>query len=464
MVSLARSALFLALALAAPLAFPATIDEDLQALDRLIELRQVRQLWNFASRISEPPPPEIEERIVRHFEDRAIATPLIRDLKGFRDPRLVEAMFADVERLAAWRAERRRQCRAVIWWAGHGAIPPEGLHSRVTSHGVRWSYVCEGGAPDDVHTDHDGRPKSAPFDREQASVAAIANAGVVGIERRLAPLLVDVAAYPAWDASRIRKGMTNLDFSPVRIPFTWLGMFWRRDYAPPLEQLHKLKALFPPPSIIPATDADTRQQAQKLDSLMRLAAELANGSRRPPDADARLLRAAAEEPGLIPALLEDRADAEAVAPNGENALSVACRRPVPLRVFRLMVERGADVNRATSIGQAPLHACARSCPQCITLLVSAGARPDRYDVVGRTPLAIALEVSNLATIEALLRAGADPNFQNGNGDSAFSLASYGPPRPEIVSLLEQHGGRLTMAQRARQVARRLDPRNLVPPD
>jgi hypothetical protein len=324
--------------------------------------------------------------------------------------------------------------------------------------------VCKGGAIDDPYTDVDGRPKATPFDREQASVEAIARAGVLGIERRLAPMLKDIALYPRVDASRIQKGMTNLDFSPVRIPNSWEILFARRGHAPPLEDLRALQAAIPPPSIVPGTDDDTRQAARQVARLVELAEKLAMAPAPQPEADAgeRLLSALRDEPGLVPALVEAGADVGAIGTGGRNVLHLACDRPIPIPVLRLLLDRGAPVNQVDGMGQVPVHACARTCAECVALLAGRGAKLDVADDVGRTPLMIALEYQNAASIEALLRAGADPNYQNRDGRSAFSIASYYPPRPKMVELMERHGGRLTVGQRVRHLAWLLDPRQLIP--
>jgi ankyrin repeat protein len=146
----------------------------------------------------------------------------------------------------------------------------------------------------------------------------------------------------------------------------------------------------------------------------------------------------------------------------ESILHTACYRRAPVRLFRELIAQGAEVNAVGGGGESPMHACARTCSECIPVLAAAGGRLDQGDDLGRTPLEMGLDVSRLDTVEALLRAGANPNVENRDGNSAYMLALYRNPRPEMIALMERFGGRLTLMQRIRHLLRRLEPSNLIP--
>ncbi len=174
--------------------------------------------------------------------------------------------------------------------------------------------------------------------------------------------------------------------------------------------------------------------------------------------------AALAEPGQPDASAEVLAlpQGEAGVSTNDGILHTACHRKAPLPLFRRLIAQGFDANSVDGIGQSPLHACARTCAECIAVLAAGGAKLDQGDQLGRTPLEIALDVGKLDTAEALLRAGATPNIENRDGNSPYMLALYGTPRPGMAELMARYGGRLTLRQRVRHFLRQAEPSNLIP--
>ncbi|MDR3077774.1 MAG: ankyrin repeat domain-containing protein, partial [Planctomycetota bacterium] len=82
-----------------------------------------------------------------------------------------------------------------------------------------------------------------------------------------------------------------------------------------------------------------------------------------------------------------------------------------------LIAAGFDVNERSERGRrTPLHAAAAvNVPELIGLLVANGAELEAVDRDGMTPLGIAADSKNIAMMQALLQAGADPNGGSGNG-------------------------------------------------
>ncbi len=284
---------------------------DFEVLDHLIKLRDQRLISVFAQGEGSTPP-EIEARILEHFEDREIATVLISSLKDYKSLELFEKLYGDVVTLARWRARRRHDCQAVIWMvsgmkpidappagsapqspyappnlalmqarrppppmppqapkpsgpashiAGIQAIPaygplpgqPRNMRGGLPGEasGAGWAYSCNPPVEDDPATDLDGRHKDTYRSREDASVAAIALTNLPKIEDRLAPLFADLSLLPPDDWTRFGKRPPLLRFDATRpLPVSWINLFRERGRAPAWKDIATVldQVQFRPPS------------------------------------------------------------------------------------------------------------------------------------------------------------------------------------------------------------------------
>ena len=121
-------------------------------------------------------------------------------------------------------------------------------------------------------------------------------------------------------------------------------------------------------------------------------------------------------------------DDPAAVPNGAMPLGVGrCLEYTiyhsPLDFIRTLLETGADPNPVDHAGFPPLIAalsCSNARPgapgrvdvvEIVTLLLGAGADPNQRGINDYTPLHMAVAERNLAVIDRLLEAGADPSLR-----------------------------------------------------
>ncbi len=106
----------------------------------------------------------------------------------------------------------------------------------------------------------------------------------------------------------------------------------------------------------------------------------------------------------------------------------------------LLLEAGADVNRTDGEDATPLHAAARSQrSDVVKLLIAHGAKLDVVDGQGGTPLAAGSH--DAATVQALLDAGASPEFHGPGGPTPLMAASR-ENNTEGVKLLIARGAKV----------------------
>ena len=115
--------------------------------------------------------------------------------------------------------------------------------------------------------------------------------------------------------------------------------------------------------------------------------------------------------------------------------------------MRVLITAGADVDRAdTILGDTPLHgACRNVDPGLTEILSRGGAKVDVVNHRGETPLFLASLDGNLATVEALLRAGADADrtvVVDGTTIKALHAAAHSG-NLEVVKVLLEAGADAT---------------------
>jgi ankyrin repeat protein len=113
--------------------------------------------------------------------------------------------------------------------------------------------------------------------------------------------------------------------------------------------------------------------------------------------------------------------------DGYSLLSrAATATDLNMKIVRLLVKRGADVNIRLREGWTLLHSAAHLLRKDLAaVLLRAGCNPNAVDGVGQSALSKVLFAFNPKAdlIELLLEHGADPCTKHGGGESAIELAT-----------------------------------------
>ncbi len=139
----------------------------------------------------------------------------------------------------------------------------------------------------------------------------------------------------------------------------------------------------------------------------------------------------------VRALLEQRADVNAVLPDGTTALHWAAHSDHD-EVARLLIAAGADANAANRYGVTPLTLAATSGNAALAaVLLEAGADPNATVGEGETILMTAARTGSVAIIEALVARGAEVNkAEEWQGQTALVFAAAQNHADAVKALVE----------------------------
>jgi len=115
-----------------------------------------------------------------------------------------------------------------------------------------------------------------------------------------------------------------------------------------------------------------------------------------------------------------------------------------LEAVKVLLEHGADVNKADAYGNAPLHYAIGN-PVMLKVLLEHGADVNKADAYGNTPLYSASQDGILEIIKMLLEYGVDVNKANNNNDILPLGYAVWKGNSEMVKMLLEHGADVNKA-------------------
>jgi len=124
------------------------------------------------------------------------------------------------------------------------------------------------------------------------------------------------------------------------------------------------------------------------------------------------LHSAAEsgDTATISKLLSEGADVNQITPSSLGPAIIYASRYCHTDAVKLLLEKGANINAAGSMGITAMHtAAAGGCDNLITHLIDKGAAIDPISGAGYTPLSLAAYWDKQSSVRLLIEKGADPD-------------------------------------------------------
>jgi len=190
-------------------------ERNLAALDILLASKNAAQVeWyvrNFREPLRGEPSPELEERLVVHYQEPALAVALMGSMGRYQSAALADKLIADVEQYAGYWSERMKQCRIVASRARRR--PDVGSISFNT-----FGKPLPSKQYSELDCSRANTADAAQLSRWSAAVASVGNTELNGIAARTVSYIsrlsampeVDPAARAAVNASPALAAISNL--------------------------------------------------------------------------------------------------------------------------------------------------------------------------------------------------------------------------------------------------------------
>ena len=165
-------------------------------------------------------------------------------------------------------------------------------------------------------------------------------------------------------------------------------------------------------------------------------------------ADTRVAEAAMHEnSAALRSLIQQKADVNAVLPDGTTALHWAANAD-DLDAVSLLIEAGAKVKAKDRYGFTPLYfACTNGSAAMIRKLLDAGADPNAADAGGETALMTATRSGSIDAVKALLQHGADVKAKDTVTQQTALMWAVRSNVPAAVEIFLEYGAEINARTR-----------------
>jgi uncharacterized protein len=164
--------------------------------------------------------------------------------------------------------------------------------------------------------------------------------------------------------------------------------------------------------------------------------------------DTRLAEAAMhEDAAAVRALIQQKADVNAVLPDGTTALHWAVNAD-DLDTVNLLIQAGSNVKAKDRYGFTPLYfACTNGSAAVIRKLLDAGADPNAADSGGEAALMTATRSGNIDAVKALLQRGADVKAKDALTQQTALMWAVRSNFPAGVQIMLEYGAEINARTR-----------------
>ncbi len=164
--------------------------------------------------------------------------------------------------------------------------------------------------------------------------------------------------------------------------------------------------------------------------------------------DTRLAEAAMhEDAATVRTLIQQKADVNAVLPDGTTALHWAVNAD-DLDTVSLLIQAGANVKAKDRYGFTPLYfACTNGNAAVIRKLLDAGADPNAADASGETALMTSTRSGNIDAVKALLQRGADVKAKDAVTQQTALMWAVRSNFPAGVQIMLEYGAEINARTR-----------------